>query len=160
MDKYKEMSDKIWQSLPQYDTTQEIVRKKTEMAKWWSNVYNANTMWTKLRSFEYTGEESIEDNNELIARTEHNRWNMEQLLMRFRPLTEDEQKSVISQPDGQRKAMEKERLKGEMAHLDICSWERLQEIDPSVTEYDKGLTDILPHIHKVLSLTNDTKNEK
>ena len=72
---------------------------------------------------------------DILAMTEHNRWNAEQLLLRFRPLTSGEQKAVLDAGEGFLAA--KGRLKREqMAHLDICSWERLAEVDPEVVQYD------------------------
>lgn len=115
---------------------------KSAAAKWWSNVYNADSVWTKLRSAGYDGTGEV-DPDRLLAMTEHYRWNMETLLMRFRPLTADEQAGVLDS------TLDKEELKGsEAAHLDICSWERLKEIDPDAVLYDNAMIDILPDIYR------------
>lgn len=147
---YDVMCQKIAVSQPQLQQLPEVPRKKSAMASWWSNVYNANTMWSKLRSIRYTGSGTIDDNGELLAQLEHNRWNMERLLMRFRPLTEPEQQQLLAHTDPLKRLWAKEALKGEMAHLDICSWDRLLEIDPDVTQFDRGLTEILPEIYQRL----------
>jgi len=119
------------------------IRGKSKAAKRWSDIYNANTLWSKLRSAGYASTGSIgeEKTVESLARTEHNRWVMEQFLMRFRPLTQEEQHKVLA---GE---LEKDVLKGDkMAHLDICSYDRLFEVDKIVCKYDEGFIRIIPSI--------------
>lgn len=119
---------------------------KSATAKSWSNVYNGITMWTKLRSISYVeGNDINENQKELLSNVEHNRWNIEQLLMNFRPLTKQEQDDVIN------KKRDKEDLKKQMAHLNICSNKRLDElkdVDVAARAYDKGLTELIPKILK------------
>lgn len=38
-------------------------------------------------------------------------------------------------------------LKAEMSHLDICSCEKLKELDPEAFKYDENLTQVLPEIY-------------
>jgi hypothetical protein len=71
--------------------------------------------------------------------------------MNFRSLTEPEQKMVL---EGE---VKKNDLKGEMAHLDICSNEKLLEVDSDVIEYDVTLTKCLLDIHKSL-IGDDSSN--
>lgn len=98
---------------------------KTEAAKRWSSIYNSNMLWTKLRSVGKIegglSEQQVWD----IAIVEHNRWNMEQLLMTYRPLTREEQYAVYNSQDDD----VKEVFKSRMAHYNICSWEVLAAID-------------------------------
>ncbi len=120
---------------------------KSQVAKFWSNIYNGNTTWTKLRSIGYNGSILFPDQISLLSDVEHNRWNIEQLLMNFRPLTEEEQRDVIEN------RKDKEVLKGEMAHLNICSNKRLTElsnVDVVARAYDEGLTSLLPDIYAQL----------
>ena len=108
---------------------------KSEAARMWSNIYNAAHVWTKLRSANSPDGNIPADMIDPLAMTEHNRWNAEQLLLRFRPLTKAEQQEALAA--GEDFLEVKNRLKRErMAHLDICSWQRLQEIDPEVIQYD------------------------
>ena len=86
-----------------------------------------------------------------MARTEHSRWNMEQLLMNYRPLTCTEQEEVKNN------IMLKNPKKGEMAHFDICSFEVLKQIDRNSIRYDWGLSKILPSIYTELT-TNITEH--
>ena len=125
---------------------------KSKAAKFWSNIYNANTMWAKLRSMNFNGEEyaNSDDCNrgvvEILADVEHNRWNIEQLLMNFRPLTPTQQAEVL---DGTKT---KNECKQNMCHLNICSNKclvgKLSEIDVVARAYDIGLTSLLPELYK------------
>jgi len=65
---------------------------------------------------------------------------VDQLLMNFRPLTKEEQEEVLSggSVDTQMKGALKRTRR---AHLDICSWSRLEEIDPEVIDYDYHMVD-------------------
>ena len=109
---------------------------------------HGNMMWTKLRCIGYDGvSELTPDQIESLADVEHNRWNIEQLLMHFRPLTIDEQMDILS------RKKDKDDLKGEMAHLNICSNERLLElksVDVVARAYDVGLTTLIPEIYAEL----------
>lgn len=127
-------------------------RGKSTVAKWWSNIYNANTLWTKLRCIQWNGKDALSnDATEILAATEHARWNMEQLLMGYRPLTETEQKEVIAD------LTQKNRLKGELAHLDICSYKKLEEIDKYALNFDYGLSKILPDVYHELQINNEAE---
>lgn len=122
---------------------------KSAVAKWWSNIYAANTMWTKLRSAGWSiGKTLGEEQIEILAQTEHSRWNMEQLLIGYRPLTEAEQQEVLDD------MTLKGPKKSEMAHYDICSFERLKQIDARSISFDKGLTKILPAIYTALNTSS------
>ena len=101
-----------------------------------------------MRSIDYNGCCLSAKQINLLSDVEHNRWNIEQLLMNFRPLTQDEQNDVFA------KKKDKEELKGEMAHLNICSNKRLLElntVDVVARAYDEGLTSLLPEIYNKLS---------
>lgn len=141
-DKYYEMYQKINKQNNIEKKGRTDTRGKSKAAKQWSNIYNANTIWSKLRSIQYKGTDNIpEDKVKQLARTEHNRWVMEQLLMRFRALTKEEQENVL------KGTLDKDALKGDkMAHLDICSNDRLIEIDGIGCQYDEGLIQIIPSI--------------
>ena len=128
----------------QIDTKSGGYKGKSKVAEFWSNIYNGNTMWTKLRSVGYKGITLYPEQVSLLSDVEHNRWNIEQLLMHFRPLTEKEQADVINKKEN------KETLKGKMAHLNICSNERLRElkdVDVAARAYDEGLTTLLHEIY-------------
>ena len=63
-------------------------------------------------------------------------------------MTKDEQDAVIA------KVKDKDDLKGEMAHLNICSNKRLLElknVDVAARAYDIGLTELLPEIYSQIN---------
>ena len=158
---------------------------KSLAARQWSNTYAATHLWTKLRSVKWDGKSDIDDATlDILARLEHVRWNMEQLLLGFAPLRPNEQKTMktllakaketkfpkeeilqIKKTDEsldkkQYPQMEKwldawkdfdeerEMLKANMSHIDICSIEVLKNIDDEAVKYDEDLTRILPSIWK------------
>ena len=121
-------------------TAVEVIASKSDSAKMWSNIYNASNIWTKLRSANSRDGKIPDNMREALAWTEHNRWNAEQLLMQFRALTRDEQAWVLesgSTDNGRKGALKR----ANMAHLDICSWERMEEVDPEVVAYDFNMVD-------------------
>ncbi|MBP9993653.1 MAG: hypothetical protein KBT67_01750 [bacterium] len=112
----------------------------------WSNIYNAMTIPTKLRSVgvdykSLTLRNLTEEEIGLLAEVEHNRWNVEKLLMGYRPVTEKEsdeiEKSIAE--DGSLKKDYKNRLK---AHYDIRPFADLREDKngKNVNRYDFGIT--------------------
>lgn len=130
---------------------------KSKEAMKWSSIYNGNTMWTKLRSIGFNpNKPNINANDiQMLADVEHNRWNIEELLMNFRPLAKDEQDDVLSGK------VTKNQKKAEMAHFNLCSNKKLLEIDKKAQEYDKKLTIALGDIYqKVKTMVETTQNSK
>lgn len=101
-----------------------------KLTDYWSNVYVSNTMWTKLRCVERMNETIDDKDIDILAEVEHNRWNIEKLIMSFRPLTKEEQDQA------RQSKKNKDSYKDKMAHLNICSNGRLEEIDKGVKKYD------------------------
>ena len=129
----------------------------------WSSIYCANMLFPKLRSLglpdNYTREHletALANSNvqDEIQRTEHNRWNTERLLLGFSFLTQEEQsefrtKEFVADKEGFKK--KKKGLAAEqMKHLDICSNEMLQVVDPSVCSYDTVLNSKLWELRQIV----------
>lgn len=156
-DKWKERKNEVHLKIEhELGIEREKIEGKSSAAKMWSNHYNVNAMWTKFRCV--GGPESepfnpltgcVFDSTMLdeLARTEHNRWCTEQLLMRFRPLKPYEQ-SKAQMPKLLSSDIDKEDLKTRFAHLDICSNDVLHSIDCNASESDYKLTQILPEKYK------------
>jgi len=132
---------------------------KTAAAKMWSNHYNVHAMWTKFRSvttsnghvFDPMKEDFDEIGSDMmieLGKMEHNRWNMEQLLLRYRSLTDKEQEEakVLTLLDSTKV---KDKYKGMFAHLDICSNRRLDEIDYKMSQLDQVLIAVLPSAYRI-----------
>ena len=124
---------------------------RLSVAHKWSSICSADMCFMRLRSIGYRSEMSAQEVEELIAahlpgmmRVEHNRWNIEKLLAGYRALSETESKAARKNAD------EKKRLKAApyYAHLDICSYELLAEIDPEVCRYEIDVLKIIPYITK------------
>lgn len=138
----------------------------------WSNIYNSCSIPTKERSIQISDDEYILLRNSirmtngmlnldlskipenlktrfnLLAELEHNRWNMEKLLMGYRQLTDKEKAILLDKEVGPDRDNEKDRLKGDIikAHADICSFHELKKIDPGIEDYDYLLTLMIPDI--------------
>lgn len=138
----------------------------------WSNIYNSCSIPTKERSIQISNEEyrllrnalsitdgilhidisllskDLQNRFGLMAELEHNRWNIEKLLMGYRLLTEAEKTNLLNKEAGTERNDEKDRLKGDIikAHADICPFSELREIDPGIEDYDYLLTLMIPDI--------------
>ena len=116
---------------------EEVWRGCTPCEKW-SNIYNASSIPTKLRSLgmkeNLTLMENLrelsEDEIETLAEVEHNRWNVEKLFMGFRPANKEERK-LSSQED------KRKELKDRGIHPDIMPYEYL---DKETKDIDRNLT--------------------
>lgn len=122
-----------------YNKGQDVEIEK--LTDYWSNVYVSNTLWSKLRCVEIEKEEIKAEDKKILIKVEHNRWNVEKLIMSYRHLEKEEQ-------DKAKEDKEKKRLKREMAHLYICSNKRLREIDEGAIFYDERIVEELIRIKK------------
>lgn len=140
----------------------DVYWRNCSVSNQWSSRCNASSITTKLRFLGLDLRESPisqinatirrQDNIELLAEVEHNRWNTEKLLMGFRPLNDKEIAPFLEILDKgidpkefyeQKNAMKKG---WEMAHLNICSFEMLKKYDKPAIEYDIVVTKALPVI--------------
>lgn len=137
---------------------QESNKGKSKAAKMWSNKYNILSMWSKFRCVSMTTKSAYDptDSNmdtdwcnamKYLGKVEHNRWVVEQLLMRYRPLLPEEQ-DFVKMPTEFAPSKLKDSLKRDFAHLDICSNNRLQHIDSNVVDLDKALLEVLPEKYR------------
>lgn len=127
--------------------------------KKWSNIYNASSILSKLRSIGYDKpmwnaiKKLTSEEVRILSAVEHNRWNVEELLLGYRPVTAAEQEEIE----------ENITLKGDyrnrMIHYDIRSYDALcakyEALRPKLSqdyieapEYDVALTQALPYIMK------------
>jgi hypothetical protein len=111
----------------------------------WSNRYFSDSIKFKIRSFSnFDRNEQLDDEQiDLMARVEHNRWNMEKLLMGYRPTTSLEKEKIAK--DLSQKAKFKTTL---FAHNDICAYDNLKVDENGVcaSEYDRRISASLPLI--------------
>lgn len=164
--KLKDFQKQLKKSLSEKNNHHEEIAGKSKSAKMWSSKYNVYSMWTKYRCMRIDPEltclfhPEIHDLDQLMldhmGKMEHNRWIVEQLLLRYRPLKEDEQRNAQI-TDLYSSAKQKGIYKKEFAHLDICSNDKLAVIDYNVHELDKKLIEVLPASYRE-SLEEKTKS--
>lgn len=132
-------ADKYWQGL--------------SVALKWSNLYNAYTIRIKMaflrsmRGLELTDTSKdtypLEDNEvDVLAYVEHNRWNVEKLLMGYRKARKGEDKYNEENSDFKDKL---KRNKERFIHHDIRPYEQLDDI----RELDKEFSRYIPWIIKM-----------
>lgn len=130
----KTVRDALWEELP--------------YIKRMSCIYHAMTIATKMRSIglsenDWKGFNDISMQNiEILAQVEHNRWCIEELILGWRPCTEEEQKMVEAD------IKMKKELKKQKIHYDLRAYHDLRpdEIGKPVEIYDMCLCSFLPLI--------------
>lgn len=111
-----------------------------------SNVFCADCFESRLR-----------DKGKLadLARCEHARWNVEKLIMGFRPLNENEKYREESLFGEEKKTYRKNLKTGKVdkegtpVHIDLCSYTDLRRVDPGNMKYDCFLMLAYEHILKM-----------
>lgn len=116
----------------------------------WSNKYFADSMYQKLRCM--TEDEDCKD---VMARCEHNRWDVQQLLMGYMPADQVEL-DMFKQLDAEGKTDEykqkKENLKHGLYHIhpNIIHYDLLYIYDSGAKDYDEKLNKGIPIILKLV----------
>ena len=140
---------------------------KEERERLWANesnvkrmscIYNAMTIPTKMRSL------GLDENDwdkfydipqqdiEIMAQVEHNRWSVEELLLGFRPCTDEEQEcnSMVPVEIAADVKTQKSAYKERKIHYDLRAYKDLRPdgTGKPVQVYDLCLTSCLPLIAK------------
>lgn len=87
----------------------------------------------------------VKDNLKSLAKCEHARWNVEKLLMGFRPLSEEEHLED-EQFFGKDRTANRKSLRKKSIHIDLCSYLDLRRINPGDMKYDCFLMIAMPRI--------------
>ena len=136
----------------------------------WSNRYLSNSFETKLRSINASFTDVtmhydlmcklFEKNKVEMAECEHNRWNVQQLLMGFRAYKDDEleefeclkknSSSSIEAKTAFKEFKDKMKNSPEKVHLNICSISMLHKLDKDAEEYDEIFNASIPAILKCI----------
>lgn len=136
--------EKEWQPLD--DAQGEELWKGLTTVHRWSNIYNAHSIPTKLRSFGPEEPENLLVDEKLLeemARVEHNRWVMERLIQGYRPTTPEENRLIDS---GKRN--KKEIEKNCFAHIYLKPYDQLDE---KTKDNDRMIMKYLWRINKPLA---------
>jgi hypothetical protein len=119
-----------------------------------SSIYNAMTIASKMRSIgldegDWTQFYSLSQQDiELLGQVEHNRWSIEELILGFRPCT-DEEESIIAADV----KVQKNVYKARKIHYDLRAYHDLRPdgTGKPVQVYDLCLTSCLPLIAKAFA---------
>ena len=147
-------AEQIWHDAEEY-------WRKLSVALKWSNLYNADTINIKLASLRAM--RGLEPNDtsqdmkplsekeiEVFARVEHNRWNMEKLLLGYRKPRQNEDKyTKENEPFEDELSQNKRRF----IHHDIRSYDQLDD----VKDMDKEFSRYIPWIIKMTEKNQDRK---
>lgn len=124
---------------------------KLSNVKRWSSIYNAITIPSKMRSIGLTEDDwdkfydISQQNIEILAQVEHNRWNVEELILGYRPCTDEEQERIAADVE-----MQKDAFKARKIHYDLRAYKDLRpdKTGRSAKVYDLCLSAALPLIAK------------
>ena len=142
-----EEADEVWKS--------KIITKR------WSNIFAAASIPTKLRCIGSKWsinnncflENLTNDQIELLAEIEHNRWNVEELLLGYRPVKKEEDNDNLANRS------KKQEYKEKFIHYDIRPYNGLKEDEKGnlASVYDIVIVKSLPLIlnHPQTTMNND-----
>ena len=124
---------------------------KLSSVKRWSSIYNAMTIPSKMRSIGLTEDDwdkfydISQQDIEILAQVEHNRWNVEELILGYRPCTDEEQERIAADVETQ-----KDAFKARKIHYDLRAYNDLRpdKTGRSAKVYDLCLSAALPLIAK------------
>ena len=119
--------------------------------KRWSNIYNAMTIPSKMRSVGLSEDDwdqfydISQQDIEILAQVEHNRWNVEELILGYRPCTDEEQEKIAADVETQKDAFRARKI-----HYDLRAYNdlRADKTGRSAKVYDLCLSAALPLIAK------------
>ena len=118
----------------------------------WSNIYNALSIPTKLRSFGAEEPADLWNDSVLIermARVEHNRWVMERLIQGYRPTTIEEESLLNAAGDWEkRRKIRKKLIRVLFVHDCLKPYDALPD---SFKDYDRMIMKYLWRINKPLA---------
>ena len=124
----------------------------TVISKRWSNIFAAASIPTKLRCIGidwdinriYNLDELTEEQVALLAEIEHNRWNVEELLLGYRPVHKDEDEEIDADKS------KKKEYRNRFIHYDIRPFSELKTDDRGrkANIYDEVIVRSLPLILK------------
>lgn len=116
-----------------------------------SSIYNAITIPTKMRSIGLNEDDwdkfydISQQDIEILAQVEHNRWNVEELILGYRPCTDEEQVKIAADVETHKNAFKARKI-----HYDLRAYNDLRpdKTGRSANVYDLCLSAALPLIAK------------
>ena len=126
-------------------------KKVGSLTKQYSNIFNAMTLGTKMHSIGHTSDDwkeyyalTMEEIN-ILTEVEHNRWCVEELILGYRPVTDEEKKLVEDNISQKRILRDAQKV-----HYDLRAFDdlRADSTGKNVNVYDMALTQGIPLIMK------------
>ena len=151
-----EEADKLWNG--DYNNLDETKRKGLDVSLKWSNLYNSYTIRIKQATLQAERGLSLEDKSkdtaeltleetEMLAEVEHNRWNVEKLLMGYRKPHKNEDKYNIGNKDDKKLLKKNKEL---YIHHDIRPFDQLDEVKELDYEFSR-------YIPWIIEMTENNK---
>ena len=148
-------SEQIWAEADKYWRSLSVAHK-------WSNLYSAYSIRTKLAILRAMRKLNADDTShdyddlskqevEIMAKVEHNRWNVEKLLMGYRKARKEEDK--YEYPKFADELAENKKL---FIHHDIRPYDHLD----SIQELDKEFSRYIPWIMEMTEETEEKKRQE
>lgn len=120
--------------------------ERISTVKQWSNIYNANSFAVKMRSIGKNPDALpvplvlTDEEVSLLAEVEHNRWNVERLLLGSRPFKDEKEKAEYEQGDAETRTKMKEK---DFIHPDITPYSLLNAYSKNIDwQITKGMEKI------------------
>lgn len=125
-------------------------KKVGSLSKQYSNIFNAMTLGTKMHSIGHDQDDwkdyyaLTKEEINILTEVEHNRWSVEELILGYRPVTDEESK-VVEADISQKKVLRSKKI-----HYDLRAFDdlRADSTDRNVNVYDMALTQGIPLIIK------------
>lgn len=129
---------------------EKLWREVDSLPKQYSNIFNAMTLGTKMHSIGHTSEDWKEyyaltkEEINILTEVEHNRWSVEELILGYRPVTDEEEK-LVEEDISQKKVLRSKKI-----HYDLRAFDdlRADSTGKNVNVYDMALTQGIPLIIK------------
>lgn len=96
---------------------------------------------------------AFEHYSDVLSICEHNRWNIEQLMMGFAPILkqdDDALKQLLAEGKSTKELKNELKASSVKVHPNICDFEHLDAIDPGSKEYDTMLNNAIPRILSIV----------
>ena len=150
-DNFKNWQGEIFSSVEINAVDRDRLWADLSNVKRWSSIYNAMTISTKMRSVGLNEDDwdkfydISQQDIEILAQVEHNRWNVEELILGYRPCTDEEQDKIAADVETQ-----KDAFKARKIHYDLRAYNDLRsdKTGRSAKIYDLCLSAALPLIAK------------
>jgi hypothetical protein len=150
---YEKTKDDIFIAVIPEDKELQTMWEGITTALKWSNRYCSNFIYIAQRSLKINPNEALTSEQiNLLAQIEHNRWNIEKLLMGYRATTPEEAEKIANGTQS------KKYYRKKFIHNDIRAYQTLTRDDDGihVSRYDENIAKSLPLMLRELNKSKTT----